>query len=401
MPALQTPARVSASGRGRAHRAILAAALVAVALAALAGLVESAAEQRLTARPRRWLSDRRRNHGTQPNRNPAMFFANPRPRSARLGFTLIELLVVMAIIAILVALTIPAVFKAREVANRLTCTNNLRQMGFAFQSHHSQFGYYPTAGAGDLAGPAYNTNSSAGPTPVSGYTQTAGWAFQLLPYMDAETVWSGDPTQSASANLTAVVGKPQKFYFCPTRRAPITGNYRNAGYPSQLVYGGVGGIQGNNFTAALNDYAGCNGNATTGTGVNSGVVRSQAAGKSIVSQDMITDGTSTTLMLGEKAVNPNGGTGVLSEDDMGYTAGFTALNYNTIRFTAPTLLPVRDRQLISVSGGAFGSAHAGTWNGLMADGSVKSLSYAIDPTVYAAIGTIAGKESVSDLDIAP
>jgi hypothetical protein len=219
--------------------------------------------------------------------------------------------------------------------------------------------------------------------------------------MDAETVWSGDPTQTVSANLTAIVARPQKFYFCPSRRSATVTTYKNAGFPSQAVYGGTGGILGGNFTVALIDYAGCNGNATTGLTAGSGAVRSQAGGKNIVSQDMIVDGTSSTLMLGEKAVNPNGGTGVLNEDDIGYASGFTSGNFNTIRFTAPTLLPVRDRQLISVSGGAFGSAHAGTWNGLMADGSVKPLSYSIDPVVYSALGTIAGKESISDLDIAP
>ena len=71
----------------------------------------------------------------------------------RQGFTLIELLIVMAIIAVLVALTLPAVMKAREASNRTTCMNNLRQLGLACHSHHERLGYFPTAGTSDLCAP--------------------------------------------------------------------------------------------------------------------------------------------------------------------------------------------------------------------------------------------------------
>src|SRR6516164_9335890 len=112
-------------------------------------------------------------------------------REARRAFTLIELLVVIAIIGILIALLLPAVQKVREAANRLKCSNNLKQLALGAHNYHNNFGYFPS-GSVDPSNP----DSKGGPfnphDPIYGGDSLPwghiSWAALLLPYVEQDNL---------------------------------------------------------------------------------------------------------------------------------------------------------------------------------------------------------------------
>jgi len=330
---------------------------------------------------------------------------SPMPtRFRRTGFTLIELLTVMAIIGVLIAISIPAVMKAREAANRTTCTNNLRQMGVACMRYQEQLGHFPTAGDGDYVGPSFYAVNS----PYVGWQQDAGWGYQILPYLDEETVWTGAGAVSPTNGVNALK-TPVKFFFCPSRRQIATTTYTNAAYPSQTAYST---LKGSAFTVFQSDYAACNGSLVPpAVGAGNGIVLTQYTGsttspaRNVVQITDITDGLAHTLLLGEKAANPHlASVTILNEDDQGYASGYsgngaTTMNLNTIRFASATVLPIPDPAVTGPTGGAFGSAHFTSWNALMADISVRPISYTINPTVFVGLGTIRGQELIDETQL--
>ena len=112
------------------------------------------------------------------------------------GFTLVELLVVIAIIGILVGILLPAVQAAREAARRMSCGNNLKQLGLAVSNYHVRHGAAPMHGAGTDspggAGPPFgNTNATI--TWRVSYAHANSWRLSALvgltPFFEQQTLW--------------------------------------------------------------------------------------------------------------------------------------------------------------------------------------------------------------------
>jgi prepilin-type N-terminal cleavage/methylation domain-containing protein/prepilin-type processing-associated H-X9-DG protein len=283
----------------------------------------------------------------------------------RRGFTLIELLVVIAIIGILIALLLPAVQKVREAANRANCKNNLKQIGLAFHNHHDSLSYFPTGGWDWSDPPTYN-----GGQPAVGAEQRAGWGFQILPFLEGDNVWKGGQAANDQDRVLVAIATPNKVFFCRSRRPPQTLTFSDPDYLSGL-----------DATHALCDYAASN---LEGTGVVQSVTPVRISD--------ITDGTSNTLMVAEKRINLSYLGQRQPADDIGYTSGWGG---DTIRSSgqspeADYFGPEPEEQL-------FGSSHPGRFNAVLADGSVRTIAYGIDPDIFYRLGDINDGEVV-DLD---
>jgi prepilin-type N-terminal cleavage/methylation domain-containing protein len=192
-----------------------------------------------------------------------MFHNLFRLRDRRRGFTLIELLVVIAIIAILIALLLPAVQKVRMAAARMQGTNNLKQIGIGCHAFHDSFQRLPYNGCDPNLRYCCSSNVESG-----------SWCFQILPYMEQTNIFNG------GANWQTT---PVKAYLSPGRgRNPIATN------PNSNPFNIIGDY-------ALNGYPFLTSNQ--------GQFNQTVWGKVPLTLVQITDGTSNTIAVGEKALS--------------------------------------------------------------------------------------------------
>ena len=274
-----------------------------------------------------------------------------KPRSA---FTLIELLVVMAVIAILVGLLMPAVQNARESANRVACGNNLRQIGVALLHYEFNHKHLP-------------------PSRYAG--ESATWAWLLLPYLEMDNVyqlWNGEDFWKAP---TGEMLQPVENYFCPSRRSPTASG---SSKPFKLR---PGCVLIDSVPGALGDYAASIG--TTGVDFpfsdlldpDAPTIWPNGAFEYINGLPLVAfdgDGLSNTILVGEKHV-PHGFFGDYPWDCTIYDGHNPTCSLRAAGPGFPLAWNTRDMGLV------FGSSHPGLCQFVFGDGSVHTLSVAIDP----------------------
>jgi prepilin-type processing-associated H-X9-DG protein len=306
---------------------------------------------------------------------------------------LVELLVVIAIIGILIALLLPAVQAAREAARRSQCSNHLKQMGLAFHNHHDVYQFFPSAGRAWQDYPTYGGDTASavshGPPEVAP-KQNAGWAFQILSYIEQEAVHKGGPSNDPNEFRTLAIRSKIPTFFCPSYRKPTA---HRAG-PFMHWYRDQSWERSGAYEHAQCDYAGCC--IETGTWDYAGQWKSmwegigaivRTAGESdsridggrvhdkVISFSDIRDGSSNTLLIGEKRTALGRASMVSWNDDQGYVAGWDP---DTLRRS--NLRPMQSYSGTDSANGDrhFGSPHPGGFNAVFCDGAVHNVPYTID-----------------------
>ena len=329
----------------------------------------------------------------------------------RRAFTLIELLVVIAIIAVLVGLLLPAVQKVREAASRMSCSNNLKQIGLALHSYHDANSKFPPGYRED-----FNTNSNS--TPDMDQGPGWGWAAYLLPYVEQGNLYNQiNFNQGVTVgNNIAASQTSLKIFQCPS-----DGLQQNFAVYDSTFTNPICTVAHSNYVGCdgwIECFNGCGGNP--GTNGNDGLPGpSGAAGVGVFYRNShvkitdITDGTSNTNMVGERSSNHSPSTWTAAVPG-GRCPAWMA-NQPPTPYVPPPGPPYDNADfgeaLVLAHGNAthlpnadfpiydpdtFYSLHPGGVNDLFADGSVHFLSSGINPTVYQALSTIAGGEVAND-----
>jgi prepilin-type N-terminal cleavage/methylation domain-containing protein len=306
--------------------------------------------------------------------------------SRRRGFTLIELLVVIAIIAILIGLLLPAVQKVREAAARSQSQNNLKQMGLGFHNHNDTLGRLPYNGRRIMT-VAEPLNDGVANVNIRG---SGSWAYQIFPFIEQDNLyksWTFDGSIPIPPDVT-VHHVPVKVFLCPGRN-------RGKGFKTK------GRDATNHSSGPVTDYAintRINDPATNAWQTNQGSTNDPDRE---VTVQTIPDGSSNTVFVGEKALRTSEHT-----DDTGNNWDESILqggwggtgrrgNTNTANDANGQASFTMSRDSASNYAGddnRFGGPFGAGVHFLFGDGSVKFVSYSVDPSVLCfALNTRDGK----------
>ncbi len=299
----------------------------------------------------------------------------------RRGFTLLELLVAIAVIAVLAALLLPAVQMAREAARRTQCRNNLKQIGLALHAYLDTFRAFPP---GYVAASADIANTSPG----------WAWSAMILPQLEQAGLLKQinfnlpieDPANAAAVATVLPV------YVCPSDIIPA-GTFTIASDAA----GTMPIVQ-----AAASSYVGCVGNDSSEVDDNSTPWNGVLYRNSRVRIGDITDGTSNTMVVGERGWCYANGTWVGAPNGALLQGG--KLNpFSPITASSAVLILAHahwNNNRIDTDGGLddFGSRHPNGSNFLFADGSVQFIQDVTTPGAlddwFQALATRDGGEPV-------
>jgi prepilin-type N-terminal cleavage/methylation domain-containing protein/prepilin-type processing-associated H-X9-DG protein len=316
-----------------------------------------------------------------------MFELASRPRRGRKGFTLIELLVVIAIIAILIGLLLPAVQKVREAANRIKCTNQMKQMGLAIHNYHDVQGEFP----GPRAVCTNRTTCGSFYEYAGGYTvgwwiivpastQSAGsWITRILPFMEQDNVVN----PLAGLTTTSQVS-PFCFQLLNTR---IPGIFCPSDNRTKRSSGEV-----------LTHYLGVTGNdEREGSDARNGIfgVYTWSYQRAIKhNMASASDGLSNTLMVGERPPSNDAYWGWWMYSDSDNILAYPNRETFTVSGCKPPEYFRPDRVQNPTAACHYWSLHPGGGNWLLGDGSVRFITYNAATTTLVDMSSMNGGEVV-------
>lgn len=291
----------------------------------------------------------------------------------RRAMTLIELLVVLAIIALLLGLLLPAVQRVRDGALRIRCANNLRQIGLGLHHYHDTHGEFPIGATGSAPGATY---------------PYLGWPARLLPYVEQDSLWHAtvaafrtDPFPFRNPPHVGLA-TPLSLFACPSDGRTETAQFSRSKWVALTSYVGVSGTN-------------------------------QRARDGLLYRDSrtrlldITDGTSHTLLVGERPPSPDfyygwwyagGGQDSTLSGDVILSVRETNSVSSEYPYCPPGpyhFLPGSTRRECDIF--HFWSLHFQGGHFLFADGSTRFLNYSADPHLPA-LATRNGGEVSPDVN---